>query len=37
MAADDKKQQEMKEEIGMYLRKKDYYDILGIQKNSNDA
>jgi hypothetical protein len=37
MAADDKKQQEMKEEINMYLRKKDYYDILGLQKNCNDA
>jgi hypothetical protein len=37
MAADDKKQQEMKEEIAMYLRKKDYYDILGIPKSSNEA
>lgn len=37
MAADDKKQQQMKEEINMYLRKKDYYDILGLQKNCNDA
>lgn len=27
----------MKEEISMFLRKKDYYDILGIQKNCNEA
>lgn len=27
----------MKEEIQMYIRKKDYYDILGVSKNCVDA
>lgn len=33
-APPNKKEAEMKEEIAMYLKKKDYYDILGITKNS---
>lgn len=37
MAAHDKKEAEMKEEIAMYLRKKDYYNILGVAKNSGEA
>lgn len=27
----------MKEEIAMYRTKKDYYDILGVSKNSSDS
>ena len=27
----------MKEEINMYLRKKDYYDILGVSKTAEEA
>ncbi len=34
---DDKKAQEMKEDIAAYLRKKDYYDILGISKSATDT
>ena len=37
MAAADKKGEEMKEEINAYLRKKDYYDILGVSRNAEDA
>lgn len=37
MAAADKKELEMKEEIRMYLRKKDYYDILGIPRNAEES
>jgi len=33
----DKKEQEMKEEIAGFLRKKDYYDILGITKTAADS
>ncbi len=33
----DKKEQEMKEEIDSYMRKKDYYDILGVGKTASDA
>lgn len=33
----DKKEQEMKEEIDSYLRKKDYYDILGVNKTASDT
>ena len=36
-AAADKKGEEMKEEINAYLRKKDYYDILGVPRNAEDA
>lgn len=35
MAA-DKKAEEMKEEINAYLKKKDYYDILGVSKNAEE-
>lgn len=30
----DKKEQEMKEDIAAYMRKKDYYDILGVAKTA---
>ena len=33
----DKKQQEIKEEIASFNRKKDYYDILGVSKIATDA
>ena len=33
----DKKQQEIKEEIASFNRKKDYYDILGVSKTATDA
>lgn len=33
----DKKEQEMKEEIASEMRKKDYYDILGIKKTATDT
>jgi hypothetical protein len=33
----DKKEQEMKEDIDSYMRKKDYYDILGVSKTASDA
>lgn len=36
-AATDKKDQEMREEIAVYLRKKDYYDLLGLEKSCNEA
>lgn len=34
---EDKKAQEMKEDIASEMRKKDYYDILGIKKTATDA
>lgn len=33
----DKKEQEMKDDIASEMRKKDYYDILGIKKTATDA
>ena len=33
----DKKTDEMLEEIRVHLRKKDYYEILGVQKNAEDT
>ena len=33
----DKKEQEMKEEIAGFMRKKDYYEILGITKTASDS
>lgn len=35
--AEDKKAEEMREEIAMYMRKKDYYDILGVPKTAQEA
>lgn len=33
----DKKEQEMKEEINTHLRKKDFYDILGLAKTATET
>ena len=33
----DKKQQEMREQIGKFMGKKDYYEILGISKTASDS
>lgn len=34
---EDKKEQEMKNDIRIYLAKKDYYDILGIAKTASET
>jgi hypothetical protein len=33
----DKKEQEMKQEISDFMRKKDYYEILGVTKSASDS
>lgn len=37
MAAADKKTEEMKQEIAIFLRKKDFYDILGVTRTADQA
>lgn len=35
--ADDKKEEEMKQEITSYLKKKEYYDIMGVEKTASET
>jgi DnaJ-class molecular chaperone len=37
MTEDDKKQTEMIDDIKTYLRMKDYYQILGVEKDADDT
>ena len=35
--ADDKKEEEMKEEITSFMKKKEYYDIMGVERTASET